>query len=173
MNSLSLRRLVLGLAALTILGCSGLSSLVVVNKTGGKISVTAKAEAENVPKEGNTVTVEPNSEHDILSWMADPPPKLEVQAKLADGKILNAVWPSRSYPPAMREGTSAGALFFVDVSEDKLALRDPTAWDNFRRNPQYTIFPILIILCPVGTIALIVVLMIRGRRTPPPEIPSK
>lgn len=169
MNLLTLRRLLAALAVLTVLGCSGLSNLVVANKTDGKISVKVSGAGELVPKGGTTVEVGADANRDSVGWFGEPPSKLDVEAKLADGTILHTAFTTKLYPAGMRKASAPGAAFYLDVTKEKMSLREASAWENFRRNPQMTIFPALILLCPAGVIGLIVFLMIRGRRTPPPD----
>lgn len=170
-----MKRLILFLCLLTILGCSGASMLIVDNKTSQNAVVTIKTEELKPPKpkkgqrrqwapEEQEKTFDLPAGQDVDSkiwWFMDPPNGLHAEVTLG-GKTLRRSWTGDQYPPGMAQGTSGGAFFFLEIHDDSLTLRDPTGWDKFHRNPQYYFLFWGSCLCPV---ILFIVLAFVVRRT--------
>lgn len=125
-----MRRVLLALCLLTILGCSGVSSLIVQNKTNKDATVTIATRADPANQKQALRAPPGVKVHSEIYWVAQPPRALDVEVSLG-GKRLHQTWDQRNYPPGLAQGERSD--YYLEIHDDSLTLRGPNAWDLFNR----------------------------------------
>lgn len=161
-----MKRVLLLLCLVTALGCSGLSSLLVQNLSGKSVEVTITADhtKDHGGPSAFSGSASPGEEVESISWFRDAPLNLSVETTFHDGRKLTNKWMPGIYPPGMQRGTSGGAYYILEIHDSELVLRDPNAYDRFRRNPQFEIFRYLPGCCAVCLIIFVGILYSQKKR---------
>ncbi|MDQ2985368.1 MAG: hypothetical protein M3R13_01445 [Armatimonadota bacterium] len=146
-----------------LIGCSGLSVLMIRNLSGEALSVAIES---NEPHhgEGDERQVASGEEVETIRWHSRAPSWIEVTVKDTEGVVSQKKWLREHYPRMMQDGSGLATYYVLEIGRDRMVLRDPTTWDAIRRNPLgYGV----LLMWPVGVIlgmTLVARRWLRGRR---------
>lgn len=157
-----MRRFLLIICLLTLLGCSGLTSLVVVNNIGEDATVrvwTVEHPRRQRPEKDKTFEMGHGDRVAEVAWFRDAPKQITLEASWTKGSIKKA-WTHSTYPPGMAKGSSGGGFYVLEINREGAKMREPNYLDRFYYNPG----PFLLLLCPIVAIGLILWVLIRAAR---------
>ena len=152
-----IQRTLILLAVLTVLGCSGLSSLILQNRTGTTLTgrISMEEAGEKGRKESVDFSLRPGDDVETLRWFSSAPDSITIEFDSGVRRRFG----QNEYSPGMKTGTSGGAYYFLEIDQGGFRFKDPSQFDRFRRNPIYYI------PCAAGFIFLAWMLVRGMRRT--------
>ncbi|MBX7135726.1 MAG: hypothetical protein K1X67_23915 [Fimbriimonadaceae bacterium] len=153
------------IAALVILGCSGLSTLRVKNLTGDPIQVSVEGKVEDRPDSFEVDLATGGLSKDGLKWYMMPPESLEVTVKSGDS-VRKARLTKQQYPEPMKRGSSAASEYYLLVDRDAI-----TVADHLPGMPPLQLAAIVWAAFVVTGAGIGLWLWKRKRPTPPPSLP--
>jgi hypothetical protein len=149
-----LRRLIMALGLVTILGCSGLSSLLVANKTSRPMHLTLEHEGvDDSPPKKWQGEVQPGERVKTIKWFSSAPREIVVKVRSGEQERRYVVQ-DETYPRGMQRGSSAKSTYFMDISESGVKVMDPSYFQRMLDQPHVFFAQI------IGCLTIVVIVML-------------
>ncbi len=129
------RKLAFGLVILTILGCSGLSSLVAKNRTNEIIHLSIAGNTSEAREAKWSGSIEPGHSVETIKWFSHTPRPLKISVT-SPKRNDHYTASNEQFPKGMQVGSSAKSTYFMDVNPSGVEFRDPTTFQRMMDQPH-------------------------------------